>query len=342
MAKRILTGVKPTGQPHIGNWLGAIRPALGMVNEPGVESYLFIADYHSLISVHDAEELRKLTREVAATWLSCGLDPKKTLIYRQSEVPEVFELAWILACFTPKGFMNRAHAYKAKLSENETLGSRDPDHGVSVGLFTYPVLMAADILLFRANEVPVGEDQIQHLEFARDIVEKFNKTYGNLLVAPQAKIQKGAALIPGLDGRKMSKSYGNHIPLFLDSKALRKSVMRIKTDSLPPEAPKPTEGSILLDIYRQVADPEEVLSLESQFQKGISWGGAKEILFEKLDQKLTPGREVFNDWLRRPQELERLLSEGATQARAQAQPLMSELRRAVGVGAMHSLPSSPA
>lgn len=329
--KTILTGVKPTGQPHLGNYVGAIKPGLELVRQASVErSLFFIADYHSLTAVHDGERLNQQAYEVAATWLACGLDPSKTLIYRQSDVPETFELAWILSCFTPKGFMNRAHAYKAKVQENEEAGQKDPDAGVNVGLFTYPVLMSADILLFNANMVPVGEDQIQHIEFARDIAARFNNNYGEILTIPEAIVRKDATL-PGLDGRKMSKSYDNHIPLFLDSKQLRKRVMKIKTDSQPPEVPKNPDESLVFDIYKFFATPDELADLRAWYEKGIGWGEAKQVLFEKLDSLLSEPRMSYVDWMSRKDDLDKVLKQGCEKARDLCAPLMKELRQAVGV-----------
>ncbi len=329
--KTILTGVKPTAQPHLGNYVGAIRPGLELVKQSQVDrSMFFIADYHALTFVHSAQEMTEQTYEVAATWLACGLDPKKTLIYRQSDVPETFELAWMLACHTPKGLMNRAHAYKAKVQDNEEAGNKDPDAGVNVGLFTYPVLMAADILLFSADQVPIGEDQLQHLEIARDIAIRFNNNYGEVLKVPQAIVRKDATL-PGLDGRKMSKSYGNHIPMFLESKKLRKLVMKVKTDSQPPEAPKNPDDSLVFDIFKEFASEAEIAALKARYEKGIGWGEAKEVLYEKLEQVFGGPREQFFDWMARRDDLDKVLQEGAEKARDLCAPLMHNLRRAIGV-----------
>lgn len=329
--KTILTGVKPTGQPHLGNYVGAIRPGLELVRTTKVDrSMFFIADYHSLTFVHKGAELNEQAYEVAATWLACGLDPEKTLIYRQSDVMETFELAWILSCFTPKGFMNRAHAYKAKVQENEEAGNKDPDAGVNMGLYSYPVLMAADILLFSANIVPVGEDQVQHIEFARDIAIRFNNNYGNLLTLPEALVRKDATMV-GLDGRKMSKSYGNHIPLFAEPKKLRKTVMKIKTDSLPPEAPKNPDDSLVYAIYKEFASEAELAELRKRYENGIGWGEAKEVLYEKLEALFSEPRARYMDWMSRKEELDKVLQKGCEQARDLCAPLMNELRRAIGV-----------
>lgn len=327
----ILTGVKPTGTPHIGNYLGAIRPAIEMANRPDVNSLLFIADYHALTSTPDAEELKDLTYQVAATWLALGMDPKKTVFYRQSDVPETFELAWILSCFTEKGLMNRAHAYKAKVAENEAAG-RDSDHGVNMGLYEYPVLMAADIVLYDAHKVPVGADQIQHLEIARDIVHKINHHYGKeVLRAPEALVQESVAVVPGLDGRKMSKSYQNTIPIFLESKKLRKLVMKMKTDSSQPEDPKDPEKSDIYALYQHFATAEEIKTLAGRYQTGIGWGEAKEALFVALDRKFTDPRARFEALMNDKAGIEKILKEGAVRARILAGKTLSRMREAIGL-----------
>jgi len=326
----VLTGVKPTGQPHIGNYLGAIRPAIRMSNEPDVSAYLFIADYHTLTSVTDAQLLNDMTYEVAATWLACGMDPQKSVFYRQSDIPEIFELNWILSCFTPKGLMNRAHAYKAKVQENQEFGREDLDHGVNMGLFNYPVLMSADILMFHADEVPVGEDQVQHLEIARDIAQKFNREYGEILKLPKFVVQQ-MKLVMGLDGRKMSKSYDNHIPMFCDEKKLRKLTMKIKTDSLPPEAPKDPSTSLIFDIYKGFSSSEEIEILRQRYEKGIGWGEAKQALFEVMDRELKGPRDEYARWLNSKDELDRILKAGAERARPFAQALLQKVRRIIGI-----------
>ena len=326
----VLTGVKPTGQPHLGNYLGAIRPALELGLKPNHETWLFIADYHGLTTTPDPKVMREMTYEVAATWLACGLDPSRTVFYRQSDVPEIMELNWILSCFCPKGLMNRAHAYKARVQENEQHGKEDLDFGVNMGLFNYPVLMSADILMFQTTHVPVGEDQLQHLEIARDIAQKFNRTYGDLMRVPAAVTRKDT-LVSGLDGRKMSKSYDNHIPLFAESKRLRKLVMKIKSDSLPPEAPKSTEGSIIFEIYCHFATPEQIEATKAKYAAGISWGAAKEELFELLDQRLSGPRARYAELMADRAQIDQLLREGAVKARAKAGPFLKQLRIAMGI-----------
>ncbi len=329
--KIVLTGVKPTGMPHIGNYLGAIRPALRLADEKVKKSLFFIADYHSLTGVHEGPVLNQMVYEVAATWLACGLDPKKTIFYRQSDIFETFELSWILSCFAPKGLLNRAHAYKAKIAENQEAGKEDLDFGVNMGLFTYPVLMSADILLYSATHVPVGEDQTQHVEIARDIAQKFNRQYGEILSVPAAVVQKDAKLVPGLDGRKMSKSYNNHIPLFDDPKRMRKLIMKIKTDSLPPEAPKDPKDSILFDLFTQFATESEIQDLEARYLKGIGWGDAKQALFDVVDRELQAPREIYQSLMADKSQMDKLLKEGSEEAREMASSLMREVRKAIGI-----------
>jgi tryptophanyl-tRNA synthetase len=327
----ILTGVKPTGSPHIGNLLGAIRPAIELANRPDVASLLFIADYHAVTSAPAPDELRALTYEVTATWLSLGTDPKKTIVYRQSDVPETFELAWILSCFTEKGLMNRAHAYKAKTAENEAAG-RDADHGVNIGLYSYPVLMSADIVVHDAHKVPVGADQVQHLEIARDIVQKLNHHAGKeVLRAPEALVQETVAVVPGLDGRKMSKSYQNTIPIFLESKKLRKLVMKIKTDSSAPEDPKDPAKSDIFAMYKHFATKEEVAALAKRYQTGIGWGEAKEALYLALDRELAGPRAKYEALMADTGTLEKILKEGGARARVSAQRTLSRVRQALGL-----------
>ena len=326
----ILTGVKPTGMPHVGNFVGAIRPALKLAATEGVDSLLFVADYHALINVQNPDELRQMTYEVAATWLALGLDPEKTVFYRQSDVSEVFELNWILSCFTEKGLMNRAHAYKARSDENQQKG-RSPDEGISMGLYGYPVLMAADIVLYDADKVPVGADQLQHLEIARDIVQRINHNYGKeVLKTPEAMIQKETATIPGLDGRKMSKSYQNTIPLFLESKKLRKLIMKIKTDSSPPEAPKNPDESDVFGLYSHFATPEEVDALRVRYQTGIGWGEAKQALYEVIERSVEKPREKYLSLMADTDQIEAVLVEGAERAREIAQGVLRRVREAIG------------
>lgn len=325
-----LTGIKPTGQLHIGNWLGAVRPALALADQPDVFAAYFIADFHALTTVHDAKELRALTLEITASWLAFGLDPTRTLVYRQSDLPEVFELSWILATMTPKGFMNKAHAYKAARDQNEKEG-QDPDVGVNMGLFTYPVLMAADILIVDADFVPVGQDQVQHVEIARDIAARINHQFGEgTLKSPAARVQEEAALVPGLDGRKMSKSYGNTLPCFLPPKQLRKAVMRIVTDAQPPETPKDPETSLIYQIHRCLLSKEEAEVIAARYRAGISWGEAKGALADALEERLSAPRTRYEELMASPDTIEDILLAGATRARAVAGPVLDRVRSAFG------------
>jgi tryptophanyl-tRNA synthetase len=327
-----LTGIKPTGTPHLGNWLAAIRPAIDLANTPNTRAVYFIADYHALTSVQEPEALRALTYDVAATWLALGLDPGRTLLYRQSDVPEILELSWILACFTTKGWMNKAHAYKAAVDRNLASGEPDGDAGINMGLYTYPVLMAADILLFDTDVVPVGRDQVQHVEIARDIAQRFNHLYGDVLRLPAAQVNDSVSVIPGLDGRKMSKSYGNVVPLFLSAKQLRKTLNKIVTDSSPPQSPKDPESSNIFQIYRAAATQEQTLALAERYRRGIGWGEAKTALFELLDEALTAARERYSALMADPTHIDALLDRGAAQARTIAQRTLDRVRTAIGIG----------
>jgi tryptophanyl-tRNA synthetase len=327
-----LTGIKPSGTPHIGNWLGAIRPGLQLADMPGTQAVYFIADYHALTAVHDAAALRHMTYDVAATWLAFGLDPRRTLLYRQSDIPEIFELSWILACFTTKGWMNKAHAYKAVVERNQSDGHEDVDVGVNIGLYTYPVLMAADILMFDTDLVPVGKDQVQHIEIARDIATRVNHLYGEVLRLPEAHTSDHVAIIPGLDGRKMSKSYDNVIPLFLSAKQLRKVINRIVTDSTPPEAPKDPESSHIFQIYRAVASEAQSRALAERYRTGIGWGEAKAELFDVLDSALGPAREQYAALMADTAQIDRILADGAARARVIARSTLARVRAAIGVG----------
>jgi tryptophanyl-tRNA synthetase len=330
MVQRVLTGITTSGTPHLGNYAGAIRPAIAASRQAGVESFFFLADYHALIHTTDPARVRASTVEIAAAWLAAGLDSEKVWFYRQSDIPEVLELAWLLACVTNKGLLNRAHAYKASLAENLAAGA-DPDAGVSVGLFAYPVLMAADILLFKANSVPVGRDQIQHIEMARDIAARFNARYGEWLMLPQATIDESVATLPGLDGRKMSKRYGNSIALFGDATELRKQIFSIVTDSRAPGVPKDSEGSALFQLYQAFASPAETAEMRSAFAAGIAWSDAKQALFECLEAAIAPMRSRYQSLVETPAAIEQQLQAGAVRARAIATPFIRELRNAVGL-----------
>ena len=334
-ALRVLTGITTSGTPHLGNYVGAIRPAVAASRAPGVESFYFLADYHALIKIDEPARIQRSTLEIAASWIACGLDPERVTFYRQSDVPEIPELTWLLTCVCGKGLLNRAHAYKAAVDKN-TLSQVDPDSDVTAGLFMYPVLMAADILMFNAHRVPVGRDQIQHIEMARDMAASFNHRYGEHFVLPEAQIEEAVATLPGLDGRKMSKSYDNTIPLFAPREQLKKLIAGIKTDSRAPGEPKDTEGSPLFQIYQAFATPAETVQLRQAFAEGIAWSEAKQILFERIDHEVTPLRESYEALMRHPERLEDLLRAGATKARAIATPFTARLRHAVGLRDLRS------
>ena len=337
---RVLTGITTTGTPHLGNYVGAIRPTVRASQKAGTQSFLFLADYHALIKCDDPARIQRSTLEIAASWLAAGLDPRHVTFYRQSDVPEIPELTWLLTCVTGKGLLNRAHAYKAMLDKNATAG-QDPDTDVTAGLFMYPVLMAADILMFKAHKVPVGRDQVQHIEMARDMAASFNHLYGEHLTLPEAVIDDNVALLPGLDGRKMSKSYDNTIALFGPREQLRKQIMSIVTDSRAPGEPKSTDGSAVFQIYRAFADTTESNAFAQALQQGLAWGDAKQQLFERIDQEIGPMRERYNHLLGHPAEVEDLLMAGAVKARAIATPFMRELRHAVGLRPMSVTVNQP-
>jgi len=330
MTKRVLTGITTSGTPHLGNYVGAIRPAIAASRDAGVESYYFLADYHSLIKCSDPARVAQSTLEIAASWLACGLDTDRVFFYRQSDVPEVTELTWLLTCVTAKGLLNRAHAYKAAVDANTQAGE-DPDAGVSAGLYMYPVLMAADILLFNAHSVPVGRDQVQHIEIARDIGQRFNHLYGEHFTLPEAAIEERTAILPGLDGRKMSKSYDNTIPLWLPREALRKAIMGIVTNSQQPGEPKDPAQSHLFTIYQAFATPAETDQLRRDYAAGIAWGDAKQRLFERIDDELAEARQKYNELVDSPERIEAALKAGAAKARQKAQALLAKLREAVGL-----------
>ncbi len=329
--QRYLTGITTTGMPHLGNYVGSVRPAVQASLRSDVRSYYFLADYHALIKCGEPARIQRSTLEIAATWLAAGLNPERVTFYRQSDIPEITELCWLLTCVCGKGLLNRAHAYKAAVDKN-TEAAQEADDGVTAGLFMYPVLMAADILMFKSQKVPVGRDQIQHLEMARDMASSFNHLYGSdLLVLPEAQVDEHVALLPGLDGRKMSKSYDNTIPLFVPREELRKKIASIVTDSRAPGEPKDTEGSALFQIYRAFASTEETAAFAQAFAQGIAWGEAKQALFERIEQEIAPMRAHYAELIANPAQVERILLQGAEKARAEATPYMRQLRSAVGL-----------
>ena len=327
--KRILTGITPSGYPHLGNYVGAIKPSLDLAKEDN-ESFLFIADLHAIIKISDAKQLKELTKGIALAWLASGLDPEKTYFYRQSDIPEVSELAWILSCVAEKGLLNRSHAYKAATDSNKENGKKDVEEGISAGLFSYPILMASDILCPNATHVPVGKDQQQHLEITRDIAEKFNKKFGNIFNIPEAVINEEKTVL-GTDGRKMSKSYNNIIPLLSDEDELKKSVMKIITNSQEPGEKKELEDNILSSIYSSFANEQSIRELQNKFNDGIGWGDAKKIVFEDLNKLLTPLREKHAELKSKEDYLEEILQSNAKKVRALTKPLLEEVKSSIGI-----------
>ena len=327
--KRILTGITPSGYPHLGNYIGAIKPSLNLLDEK-CESFLFIADLHAVIKVSDPNKLEELSNAIAMAWLASGLDPDTTSFYRQSDVPEITELAWLLSCITEKGLLNRAHAYKAAVDQNNESGKKEMDEGISLGLFSYPLLMASDILTPNATHVPVGKDQQQHLEITRDIAEKFNSKYGKFFNVPEAVIQNEKTVL-GTDGRKMSKSYNNIIPLLSNEKELRKSVMKIVTNSQEPGEKKEWKDNTLFAIYSSFASVEKQENMKNLFEDGIGWGDAKQKVFEDLNQMLLPIREKFMELSNNKKFIEEILKSGAEKVRLHTVPALKEVKKLVGI-----------
>lgn len=332
--QRILTGITTTGTPHLGNYVGAIRPAIAMSQSADAESFFFLADFHALIKCHEPALVEQSAREIAATWLALGLDTDNAVFYRQSDIPEIPQLCWILTCVAAKGLMNRAHAYKATVDANREAGE-DPDYGITMGLYSYPVLMAADILMFNAHQVPVGRDQIQHIEMARDIAARFNHIFGQRFVLPEAKVDDHVAVLQGLDGRKMSKSYGNTIPLFLPEKQLKKSINKIVTNLLEPGEPKDPDTSTVFQIWQAFASEEQTAGMRQAFLDGIAWGEAKKQLFELINGQIGEARERYEALLANPAYIEDVLQEGAEKARAYSKPMLEKVRAAVGIKPMY-------
>jgi tryptophanyl-tRNA synthetase len=333
MAKktRVLTGITTSGTPHLGNYVGAIRPAIAASRKADAESFFFLADYHALIKTDDPARIQQSTLEIAASWLACGLDPEKVYFYRQSDIPEIPELTWFLTCVTAKGLLNRAHAYKAANDANRA-NDEDADAGITAGLYMYPVLMAADILVFGANQVPVGRDQVQHIEMARDIGQRFNHIYGGeYFTLPEASIEENVATLPGLDGRKMSKSYNNTIPLWLPEKELRKAILGIVTNSQAPGEPKNPDDSHIFSIYQAFASADETAQMRKAYAEGIGWGDAKQKLFERINSELAPMRERYDALVANPEVIEGVLRGGAERARHLSAPFLAKLRDAVGL-----------
>ena len=337
MTQRVLTGITTTGTPHLGNYVGAIRPAIAASREPGVESFFFLADYHALIKCVDAARIARSRLEIAATWLAAGLDTERVTFYAQSDIPEITELNWLLTCVTAKGQMNRAHAYKASVDAN-VAKDEDPDANITMGLYCYPILMAADILMFNAHRVPVGRDQIQHIEMARDVAMRFNHLYGggkDLFVLPEAEIEDAVATLPGLDGRKMSKSYDNTVPLFEGGpKALQQAIARVVTDSKLPGEPKDPEGAHLVTLFDAFADAAQREAFRADLRAGLAWGEAKQRLVDLIEAHVGPMRARYAELVAHPEQIESVLQAGADKARARATPFLKELRHAVGLRRM--------
>lgn len=337
--QRVLTGITTTGTPHLGNYVGAIRPAISASRDQATESFYFLADYHALIKCQDPAAVKQSTLEIAATWLALGLDTDSAYFYRQSDIPQIPELTWMLSCVCAKGLMNRAHAYKAAVDANLEEGE-DADKAITMGLFGYPVLMAADILMFGAHKVPVGKDQIQHVEMARDMAQRFNHIYCKkepILTLPDYQVDDKVAVLQGLDGRKMSKSYGNTIPLFLAEKQLKKHINKIKTNLLEPGDPKDPDSSTVFQIWEAFASEQQSADMRQAFADGIAWGEAKKQLFELINAEVAEARERYNDLLSRPQEVEAQLQAGAEKARAISAPVMERIREAVGISGLAGL-----
>lgn len=328
---RVLTGITTTGTPHLGNYVGAIKPAIEMSKRDSVESYYFLADYHALVKGRDPKRIHQSSLEVAATWLAMGLNTSKVIFYRQSDVPEVMELNWIISCMTAKGLMNRSHAYKASTQANQDAGEKDQDKAVTIGLFCYPVLMAADILMFNASRVPVGRDQVQHIEMARDIACRMNHHYKTKFILPEAVLNENRAVLKGLDGRKMSKSYDNTIPLFCSEKKLLKLIRKIKTNSLEPGQPKETSGCTLFQIFSSFATDAEIIQKSKEYEQGAGWAKLKDQLFEYINSHLVSAREYYSELIEDQEFIENELKKGADKARAETIPFMADIRKSVGI-----------
>lgn len=325
--KIVLTGIKPTGMPHLGNYIGALKPLIERARE--YKTFMFIADLHALNSIHDAAQIKQHTYEIAALMIALGLDLNNAVLFRQSDIDEIYQLNTLLSNVTPKGLMNRAHSYKAAMDKNIAAGL-DTDAGVNMGLYTYPILMTADILLYNSDIVPVGADQKQHVEFARDIAGYFNNTYGEIFKLPEPVIGSDTGLIPGLDGRKMSKSYDNTIALFAPEKELKKKIMRIITDSKTPEESKDPDTSTIYQLYKHFATDSEIAEFAEMFRAGgMGYGTAKTILFEKINSVLSGARDEYERLMANPAEIDAILARGAERARAVARETMARVKKAM-------------
>lgn len=327
-----LTGITTSGTPHLGNYVGAIRPAVETSKNRELVSHYFLADYHSLIKNHDPKLRKQSALEIAAAWIALGLDYENCVFYRQSDIPEIPELTWILTSLTAKGLMNRAHAYKATVSQNEEQTNNDLDKNITMGLFSYPILMAADILMFNAKKVPVGKDQVQHIEMTRDIASRFNHIYKKTFTLPEVIVDETSAVLAGLDGRKMSKSYNNFIPLFKTEKQLKKMIMKIETNSLGPDEPKDPETSTLFSIYKAFATQKETQKMAERYRQGIAWGTMKLELFEYINEVLKNPRKIYDELIKNPSDIDEILMKGAQKARQYSVPFLEKIRKSIGIG----------
>jgi tryptophanyl-tRNA synthetase len=327
--KVALTGIKPTGELHLGNYIGAIKPAIELSKATQFSSIYFIADYHALTALKNGPKMKEYIYKSAATWLALGLDPEQVIFYKQSDIPEIFELSWILSCHTSKGLLNRAHAYKSIRDKNIEAGI-DPDTDINMGLYTYPILMTADILLFHSNVIPVGKDQIQHVEIARDIAQSFNSLYGETFTIPEYQIADQSSVLIGVDGRKMSKSYNNTLPIFSDSKTLKNIIFKIKTNSLPPEAPKDPDDSILFSLYKEFSDESQVHKMRERFYKGIAWGDVKKELLATIEDYFRDSRNKYFEYLNDTAYLDSILKTGAQKAREIASKSLKDIKNKIG------------
>ena len=324
----VLTGITTNGSPHLGNYVGAMRPAIELSKKS--KSFIFLADYHSLIKQQNPNLTHQSTLSIAAAWIACDLDLKNTIFYRQSSIPQIMELNWILTSITPKGLMNRAHAYKAL---QDSTSGKDKDRNVQMGLFNYPILMSSDILIFNADLIPVGSDQKQHIEMTRDIANKFNLTYGSFFNLPEPLIDETSSYLPGLDGNKMSKSYSNYIDLFSEEKKLQKQINQIKTDSLEPGEKKPKD-STLYEYFKCFTNDKNIKQIDKYFDEGMGWGDLKKELFKLINAEIAPAREKYFDLINNPKKVEKLLKEGEAKALKIASKNLEEIRSLVGINSL--------
>lgn len=326
----VLTGITTSGSPHLGNYVGAIKPAIDASKKENNNSFFFLADYHAIVKTKDSKRIAQSTLEIASAWIALGLDPTQVTFYRQSDIPEITELSWILNTIAAKGLLNRAHAYKSAVQQNLAI-KEDEDAGISMGLFGYPVLMAADILMFNAEVVPVGKDQVQHIEMARDIAQRFNHLYGKTFELPNAQIDQKTSVLTGLDGRKMSKSYDNTIPLFCTESQLKKYINKIKTNLLEPGESKDPNDSIIFEIWSAFATEEDTEFMRLAFKDGIGWGDAKQKLFHLINGSLIEARDTYLQLLNKPEDIEEILNEGSKKARPLAQSRIKKIRESIGL-----------